>query len=317
MRRSPVFLALAALCLMTACGGSDKKRELNERNIDSLSRPENITIVAAIAKVEPESGFIDLAAEVSGIVAEIYKKEGDKVKEGEALFRLDEQDQALEVASARQDVVSQQSRIEAGRADVRQYEASLKEKEEDLAITKRLAATGADTRQNLATKEKETETVRANLQSARAQLNVALSDLEALKHKLSQAQRNAKNRVVRAKQDGTLVSFGVKTGSAVNALEPFGQLASTDALVLHGEIDEMFADRVSVGQSVAVNYVGSSEIIGRGEITYLSQILENKSLFYEKTGETTDRRVRRFKASIASGNPLLINAKVECKIKVE
>ncbi len=308
--------ALTLLFLLTACGGSDKKPAEAEQRTDSLSRPGNIRIVAAIAKVEPSSGFVDLAAEVSGIVVELYKKEGDKVKKGDPLFRLEEDNQALEAALARQEIVTQQSRIDANRADIKQYEASLREKEQDLAITKRLAATGADTRQNVSAKENERQTIVANLESARAQLNVALSELTALKNRLSQAQLNAKNRVVTAKQDGTLVDFDVKTGSAINALEPFARLVAAGELVLHGEIDEMFADRVKIGQALEVNYVGSSDVIARGEVTYLSLMLENKSLFYEKTGETTDRRVRRFKASVASENPLLINAKVECKINV-
>lgn len=317
MKKSYYPITLAMLFLLMACGKSKKNAAANEDRTDSLSRPENVQVVAAIAKVEPANGFIELAAEVSGIVVELYKKEGDPVRAGEAICRLDKQTELLDVATARQNIITQQSRVDASVADIRQYEASLKEKEEDLAITERLAATGADTRQNVAIKQKEKEVIMANLQSARAQLKVGSSELATLKTKLEQAELDAQKRVITAKANGVLVSLDVKKGTAINVYQPFALLAPDEERVLHGEIDEMFADRVKVGQPITVNYVGNNTTITTGQVIYLSPILDNKSLFYEKNGETSDRRVRRFKASIASPESLLINARVECTIKLQ
>lgn len=304
--------------ILGACGTGEKEISAEEQaGLDSLNSLDNVRIVAAIAKVEPAEGFIDLSSEVSGIVVELFKKEGDSLREGELILRLDAESESLDLATARQDLIAQQSRLVAAEADVQQYEASLTEKEEDLAITSRLAATGADTRQNVAIKQKEKEVILANLEAAKAQLEVGRSELAGLKNRLEQSQLTADRRSVTAKASGVLVSLDAKVGTGVNAFTPFATLAPEGGLVLHGEIDERFASLVEVGQSLEVNYVGSRRIIATGKVTYLAPLLENKSLFYERSGETSDRRVRLFKASFTTQQPLLINAKVECKIKIQ
>lgn len=317
MKRYTYTITLGVSLLLAACGESKKEKAASQARIDSLSQPQNVKIVAALAKVEPANGFIEFSSEVSGIVIESYKKEGDRVNIGESIFKLDKESENLQVISAQQAIITQQARIDGNRFDIQQYEVSLKEKEEDLTVTKRLAAIGADTRQNVAIKQKEMEVILANLKSERAKLQVELSELTVFKTKLELAEVNAKNRIIKAKKGGILVSLDTKVGTAINAFKPFALIAPDEVLVLHGEIDEMFADRVKIGQAVAVNYVGDNNIITMGKVIYLSPMLENKSLFYEKTGETSDRRVRQFKASLAKPTSLLINSRVECVIKLQ
>ncbi len=315
VKRSLVLLGTIAL--LSACGGSKEEAAGEQQRMDSLSRPENISVVAAIARVEPANGFVDLSADVSGIIVELYKKEGDSVKKGDVLFKLDNKNEDLQVSGVRQEINAQKARVAADKADIRQFEVNLKEKEEDLAITERLAATGADTRENLRAKQKEREVILANLQSARARLQTSESELKKLQTQLEQTELTEKNRYVTAKESGVLVSMDAKPGGAISAYTPFGKLAPAGELVLHGEIDEMFAARVKTGMAVEVNYIGNSNRIATGTVIYVSPILENKSLFYESAGETSDRRVRLFKASFNSSEPLLINAKVECNIKMQ
>lgn len=83
-------LALALVLLLGACGKREKEVTAEEQaRLDSLNSLDNVQIVAAIAKVEPTDGFIELSTDVSGIVAELFKKEGDSVSEGEIMLRLE------------------------------------------------------------------------------------------------------------------------------------------------------------------------------------------------------------------------------------
>lgn len=310
--------ALVLALMLVSCGKSEEEISAEEQaRLDSLNSIDNVRMVAAIAKVEPAEGFVELSTEISGIVVELLKHEGDSVSEGELILRLDAEEEDLQLTTARQDIQTQQSRVAAAEADVHQYEASLKEKEEDLAITSRLATTGADTRQNVAIKQKERDVIQANLDAAKAQLEVGRRELVSLKTQLAQSELSSGRRSVTAKASGVLVSLDAKVGTGISAFTPFATLAPEDGLVLHGEIDERFASLVKVGQSLQVNYVGSQQVIAEGQVTYLSPILDNKSLFYEKSGETSDRRVRLFKATFTAQEPLLINARVECKIKIQ
>ncbi|WP_432710661.1 HlyD family secretion protein [Pedobacter sp.] len=310
------FIYLCALFLM-ACGGDKKAAEqAAAEKRDSLSRPENVNRVSAIAKVEPEAGLVELSAPQSGIVAAIYKKAGDSVRKGEPIIKIDLQNDQLATEIVAKQILTQQARAAADAANVRQYQASLKEKQAELQVTEKLVATGADTRQNLNVQQKELEVIQANLQAAKSQAAASRAEIATLKKQQQQAQINAGNELVRAKQDGVLVSMDAKVGAAVTALTPFATFAPAGDLILHGEIDEMFASRVKVGQQVTVNYVGSQDIIATGRVSYLSPILSNKSLFYDEPGEASDRRVRVFKVALDKDNGLLVNAKVECNIQI-
>jgi HlyD family secretion protein len=306
-----------ALFLM-ACGGDKKATEqADAEKKDSLSRPENINRVSAIAKVEPEGGLVDLSASQSGIVSAMYKQVGDTVKKGEAILKIELQNDELATEVLAKQILTQRARAAADAASIRKYQASLKEIQAELLITEKLVATGADTRQNLNTQQRELEVIQANLEMAINNAAASRAEIATLKKQQQQARLTASDELLRAKQNGVLVTMDAKVGAALTALTPFASLAPAGDLILHGEIDEMFSGRVKVGQQVTVNYVGSQTIIGKGTVSYLSPILANKSLFYDEPGEASDRRVRLFKVDLDNSNGLLINAKVECSIQIK
>ncbi|MBG6234993.1 multidrug resistance efflux pump [Pedobacter sp. CAN_A7] len=311
------FIYLCALFLM-ACGGDKKVAEqAAAEKKDSLSRPENINRVSAIAKVEPEAGLVELSAPQSGIVAVLYKQAGDRVKKGEVILKIDLQNDQLATDVLAKQILTQQARAAADAANIRQYQASLKQKQTEVQVTEKLVATGADTRQNLNTQQKELEVIQANLETARNQAAASIAEIATLKKQQQQARLTASDELIRAKQDGILVTMDARIGAALTALTPFATLAPAGDLILHGEIDEMFSTRVKLGQQVTVNEVGSQAVIARGTVSYLSPILANKSLFYGEPGEASDRRVRPFKVVLDKEYGLLINAKVECSIQIK
>ncbi|MET3114651.1 HlyD family secretion protein [Pedobacter sp. CG_S7] len=311
------FLYIVLLFLFSCGNDKGNEKEKQAAIKDSLSRPENVKIVAAIARVEPAGGLVQLSAPQSGIVVTLYKKAGDSLIKGDLILKIDDQANALAVDIASKQIIAQKLRAAADNADVLQYRAALLEKEEDLNITLKLALTGADTKYNVTLKRKENDVILANLQSAINRSAASESEVVTLQKQLAQSKLALSEQFIRAKQNGVLVNLDAKVGAAINALTPFATLAPNTDLILNGEIDEMFADRVKLGQNVVVNYVGNKEQIAQGKVIYLSPILENKSLFYEKAGEITDRRVRQFKVSLNGNKKLLINSKVECTIQIQ
>ena len=312
------FTLYMVLLFLFSCGNEKGKEKEKQVAInDSLSRPAHVKIVAAIARVEPAGGLVQLSAPQSGIVTVLYKNAGDSLVKGDLIIKIDDQADALAVEIASKQIIAQKSRAAADKADVLQYQAALLEKEEDLIITQKLALAGADTRQNVTLKKKEKEVILAKLQSAINKSAASKAEVVTLQKQLAQSKLALSDQLIKAKQDGVLVSIEAKVGAAINALTPFATMAPNTDLILNGEIDEMFADRVKLGQNVVVNYIGNKEKIAQGKVIYLSPILENKSLFYEKPGEINDRRVRQFKVSLDGNSKLLINAKVECTIQIQ
>ncbi len=105
-------------------------------------------------------------------------------------------------------------------------------------------------------------------------------------------------------------------GQTINGTEELGKIVDKDNIIIEAEVDELFADSVKIGQTVDINFVGKPTVIGKGKIVYVSPTLMNKSILFETANEAEDRRVRRIRIEPKKNPSLLINSKVECKVKL-
>lgn len=108
----------------------------------------------------------------------------------------------------------------------------------------------------------------------------------------------------------------VTQGAALNQYATYAEFAPEGALIVRAEVDELFSQKLKVGQQVDIHYAGSQEVIAKGDIKMLSPYLKKKSLFSEKANDQEDRRVREVRISIKDNTDLVINSKVECVIKL-
>ena len=77
MRLDRAVPAIVLALMLVACGKPEEEISAEEQaRLDSLTSLDNVRLVAAIAKVEPAEGFIELSTEISGIVVELLKQEG-------------------------------------------------------------------------------------------------------------------------------------------------------------------------------------------------------------------------------------------------
>src|SRR5690606_7037875 len=135
---------------------------------------------------------------------------------------------------------------------------------------------------------------------------------------LNTKQVAVNDKSFKALQDGILIRYDISVGTVLNANSVFGELAPLTDLVIEGELDELYANRLALGQNVELNLVGQTDVIAKGKLDFVGSSLQNKSIIYETIGEASDRRVRRFTVKITEGaNLLLINQKVECKIHLK
>lgn len=314
-----IFLLLfliPAVVGMYSCGNKEAEDRAEKIKEGGLSQPDSVKLVSAIGKIEPEEGLIEIASEYGGIVSKIFKKEGDLVKAGDTLIELKTNVEKSDETVLQNQIEVQRAKAAAEVSNVAQYEAQLAELERDLAAGERLVETGAETRQNVENTRKDRNVARANLDAAQKNAAAARSDIAVLQAQLEKAKESTGSRSIRAEKDGQLVLMDLKVGTAVSALTSIATLAPSGKLVVHGEIDEMFAHLVKKGDKLRVKLPGTNTSITQAEISYLSPILQEKSLFYEKAGEQSDRRVRRFKAVLDKEDQVLINQKVECEINL-
>jgi len=298
------------ILILISCGGNSKTTETQK--IDTAS--QTIQKIVGIGKVEPLNGLVDLASNEGGMIQKINKKEGDSVKNEELILSFNTEKEKIQLQKIAIQISIQKQRIKQDQATEKQLEAELREKVSALKISEELVQSGAETRQNIEILRKEQDVLTANLEAAQENTLSDKLKIQELQNEIKQLTQSTGEKSIKAPANGVLVSLNAEIGKVIEPYTPIGQFAADEPLVIHGEVDELFADKIRIGQPVSIHLIGNSEEIAKGKVMSVSPILQNKSLFYDKPGETSDRRVRRFKVNLDISSNLLINKKVECII---
>lgn len=318
MKLNTLTLAVYSVCvfvfMFSACENKKEEQRLKEIKENDLQIPSEIETVSAIGRVEPIEGLIELGHEQGGKVVEILKQVGDSVALGEKILTLEESLEQNQIDQIHQEIKTQKNKYLADLSMIKQYEAQKYEKQKDISISERLSAKGAETQYSVEVKKKELEEILSQIESFRNNAAASGSLVKESELRLEEARRQLNNKKLSSPVDGRVVTMEAKIGQVVEAAEPILTIAPICDLVVHGEIDELFANRVKKGDRVEVKFPGTDKVITEAEIVFLSPILETKSLFYEKAGELADRRVRPFKAVLKNQDAFLINTKVQCTI---
>lgn len=295
-------------------GCSDKKE--NEKTIQT--EQEVVTTVVGIGKVLPKNGIIPLSVTQSNQVIALYKKMGDSVKVGEVLFKMKSVSQDLAVSSAQVNLQAILQKNKASALDLDIAEIKLNELKKVYLTSKALQKKGAETQQKVFL-DSIAYVQQIQIMNQIKQNNIYnLSLVKESEIQLQSTKVSLDDQEFKALEDGVLIRFDVVLGQVLTPNSEFGELANLTDLVIEGEIDELYATDVQLGQKVDVYAVGQNKLLTQGVITFVGSSLQNKSILYETIGEASDRRVRRFTVTIPNeNNSLLINQKVECKIKIQ
>jgi hypothetical protein len=94
-------------------------------------------------------------------------------------------------------------------------------------------------------------------------------------------------------------------------------MAPDAPLLVVAEIDELFAEKLALGQPCSIAFMGDSVPVAQGKILRISPNLKKKSLFSDSGNDLEDRRVREIEVLLSDiKKPLLIGSKLECTVKL-
>lgn len=312
MKRISIIIATAAL--LSSCGGNESDAIDQHETIDRSAA--NIKEVVGVGKVEPESKIVNLAAISGGIVSHIFKTDGDSVTAGEKLVQLEDETERLKMTEIKSQMNTQQSQIAIEKNNIKDAEWKLDNKKKLLVTTGNLVNKGAETQQVYDDLETEVKTLEVSLDKSKFNIQMAENKLQEIAQQLRTAEAEAEKKTLRSPTAGRVLNMQVTQGAALNQYATYAEFAPEGALIVRAEVDELFSQKLKVGQQVDIRYAGSQEVIAKGDIKMLSPYLKKKSLFSEKANDQEDRRVREVRISIKDNTDLVINSKVECVIKL-
>ena len=242
-----ILLSLAIATTMAACNKgpetADKKAAASERPLliaaEDLHTVRNSALSSGpsiTGSVQPERRA-DLRAEVSAVVLQVLKENGDVVRRGDLLVRLD--DTAIRENLASAEAASRAAGQSFDQAE-RQFQRMVTLRKSGMASTQ--ATEDAETRRNN-----------------------AQSDLEAAKTRAAQARQQLQRTEARAPFDGIVSDRKVSAGDTAQIGKELVKVIDPTSMRLEGLISADNVGSVKAGQSVSfrVNGYGDQEFSGK------------------------------------------------------
>lgn len=310
-----VLISVAFLALSSASCGNKKEEKVKALTTEEII--QQVDTVVAIGKVSAEEGTALITSNTAARIKEILIKEGDSVSKGAALIRLANTLGTLDVDLAKNKRRTVQDQNYITQSDLEREKISLAQLEEKYKTSKALYEKQAETKENYLNDQSNFMQQKQRVTALQQQLQVNKTQLQEQQLYINKSEVAVADYTITAPQAGIITNLLAQIGQNVNSSESLGEIIDTQKIVIEAEVDELFADKIAVGQQVTFININTKQNLGNGEIIYASPTLMNKSILYETANEADDRRVLRIKIKPSSGQHLLINAKVECQIKIK
>jgi HlyD family secretion protein len=333
-------IAIVATLVAVSRGGhaSASASPAASREPSATSVPD---IVAAPGRVEPVSEEIEVGIELSGRLREVLVEEGDRVRRGQVLARLESADFVARLASAeaRRSVARAElerlvngARVEERReasATVEQAEATLTQADAQAARSRALFAQRVVSRDELDQSERNARVARARLDEMRERFNTVNADARADERRRAEAAvRLADAQVAEARAfvaktdirspiDGVVLHKHHNAGESLSVDSPNAvifTLGDTRVLRVRVEVDETDVADVALGQPawVTADAYGTRRFAGR--VVRVGEMLNRQRVRTERPNERTDTRVLETLVELEAGAPLPVGLRVDAFI---
>ncbi len=260
-----VLLLLVGLIYGKKAGWFGKSGNFKEVEITKIEMIDIIETVAATGKIQPEIE-VKLSSEVSGEVIELPVKEGQQVKKGDLLVKIN--------PDLIQAVVSQsQAGLQNVRALMAQAEANLKNAQLSHNRNKELFEKGVISKSEWDRSVNEYESASASKQSAYYNVQSAAASLK-------QSRDNLSRTTIYAPMDGTISKLSVELGERVVGTAQMAgteiiRVADLNNMEVEVDVNENDIVKVTLGDSTIVEVDAYLKREFKGIVTEIANSAEN------------------------------------------
>lgn len=231
--------------------------------------------VSGAGMVESSSENISVGTPLSGIVKVVAVQPGDRVKQGDLLFALD--DSALQAQ-----LVAKKAALEVARANANRAHVDYNQADSELKRAQGLAKGGATSKQDF-------DTARFALDRASAVLAQSQAQIRAAESEMAVVQTEILRSATRAQIDGEILQVNIRPGEyalAGNIAQPLILMGLSGALNLRVDIDEHDAWRVKADARGMAYLKGNRDIYSSLKfVRFEPYVIPKKSL----TGSSSER----------------------------
>jgi HlyD family secretion protein len=295
----------AVLVLVLGAGAAVVTSQANAKKaqaakVAAATAPKSPYVAIANGKADVEGGVIQVAARTSGVVQDVYVQEGDEVKKGEVLARLEDEQPRLAAQEA-------QAEYDQAKAQVALLQVQITTAKREFQRLQGLISSNFVARQQV---DQAQDAIHAAEASLIAQ-NAAIATAQA---KLGEAKYNQELTVIRAPADGRIVRRYANPGAGASTLNVSNMfdLEPKANRIVRAEITESALPYVVIGQSVQLSPEADPSKVVPGKVLRRSAVFGARKLQSDDPTEKSDERVVEVVVS-TDGSPFLIGQRVLVK----
>lgn len=266
-----VALVVVAVLIFT---GINRRRVNTPVRAEKVVRQEIASIISTNGKIEPVNSF-EAHAQAPATVNKVLVAEGDRVKVGQLLVKLDDAEARAQAARALAQLRSAEAAligIKAGgtqeellttRADLTKAQAEQAEAQRNLKAIQKLQQSGGASPAEVEAAQGRVKKADADVQLLQAKLNGRFSSPEVAKVEAQAAEARAAYAAaqellhhsnVTAPFAGTVYQLPVKAGGYVNGGDLLVQVANLEKVRVRAFVDEPEIGRLAKGQRVEIKW---------------------------------------------------------------
>ena len=205
-------------------------------------------------KIQPRDE-VNVKAQISGIVAELYKEAGQTVQQNEVIAKLK--------------VIPEMSQLSSAQSRVRLSEVNLKQAQTNYDREKKLF-------DDQLVSAEAFEQVAQALKQAKEEYNASVESLEIIRDGVSSSNKSGSSTLVRSSVAGLILDIPVKVGNTVINSNTFNDgttiatVADMDDLIFDGNIDETEVGRLHIGLPVRITVGALQDVSFDAALEYIA-----------------------------------------------
>jgi HlyD family secretion protein len=274
--------------------------------------------ISAVGVIEASSNNISIGTSVNRIVDKVFVTAGSKIRKGEPLFQLEDQDLQADLLSRdiaykialakleKLEALPRQEDLSSAEANMKKAEIEFNEAKSQYKRVQGLQDSRALSQQEINRRKYSYEQAEARFDQAKANLNkveegtwkpdIEIAQLEALQAKanIERIKADIERTVIRSPINGIVLQIKIHEGelpSNVNAKGPLMVVGDTDEMYLKVSINQFEAPYFRK-ESPAVAYLrGNTQLEFPIQFVSLEPFLVNKQNFTNDITDKVDTRV--------------------------
>lgn len=283
-----IFVLLVLLCGGTGFffAGTEKGREMAkgfrpgggggaEVRIEPVKRGDLVRMVSAPGNIDAKTR-VQIGAQVSAKVIALPFREGDDVKKGDVVARLDADDYVAALASAEAGLKADEARVLGLKAELANVRA-------EFARVSKLFETGDASKQ-------EFDQIQARLLSQESNVRAAEANVDVGQAQITRARKNLEFTTIKSPIDGTITRLNTEVGEQVlgtfnNAGTTLMEIADLSVMVMKARVDEANVAPVRAGQDAKITLNAYPDVVFQGvvDLVGLKRLTERDGTSYFET----------------------------------